>query len=176
MLPPWVICVTSQSSEELAERGFRQSGYRVYLPRYRKVLLPHGSDRRTAASMRPLFSRALFIQDWRGWPDRAVAGTVGLMMQRPTVPALMNDDDVALILERERAGEFDEIPHARGSSPVRGDIKPGEEILIDAFGSQVLGILERLTTDGKALVSAMLFGGMVPVSIDADALRRPAKR
>src|SRR5580765_4151861 len=107
-LPTWVVVVTKPAAEEVAERGFRAAGYRVCLLRYRKILSPHGRDRRGAMSMRPLFSRLLFVQDWRGWPDPPVAGTVSLMSVRPGKPVEISDELVAELQERERVGEFDE--------------------------------------------------------------------
>ena len=174
MSSPWVVVVTKPSAEEIAERGLRQAGYRVYLPRFRKLLLPHGRTRRQVTSMRPLFSRVVFAQDWRGWPEMSIAGATGLMRSRPSGPARLSDDDVALILQRELSGEFDEIEHARGASRVRSDIKPGEAVEIEAFGAHVLGVLEALTSDGRALVEALLFSGRVRLSVDADAIRRVA--
>jgi Transcription termination factor nusG len=173
VMPTWVIVETKSSAEELAERSLRQAGYRVYLPRFRKLLSPHGRERRQASVMRPLFARVLFAQDWRGWPDIPVSGTVGLMHVRPQMPAKLFDRDVALIMERERSGDFDEINQARGSGLfIRSDIEPGEEVEFNAFGRRVLGVLDELTEDGKALVSALLFGSEVRTSVDADAIRR----
>ena len=84
MMPFWVIVETKQSAEEVAERSLRQAGYRVYLPRYRKLLSPHGRGRQPVTSMRPLFARVLFVQDWRGWPALPISGTVGLMLLTTT--------------------------------------------------------------------------------------------
>jgi hypothetical protein len=124
--------------------------------------------------MRPLFNRLLFAQDWRGWPDSPISGTVGLMFLRPGAPASLSDVDVTLIMERERAGEFDEIRAAKGSGLVmRTDIVPGDAVVIEVFGRRVLGVLEGLTEEGKAVVGAMLFAGReTRTTVDADAVQK----
>jgi hypothetical protein len=171
MMPAWVIIETKPSAEEVAERSLRQAGYRVYLPRYRKLLSPHGRARQPVTSMRPLFSRVLFVQDWRGWPQLPISGTVGLMLMRPQVPAKLPDEDVVLILNRERAGEFDEaLPNGSGVA-VRNDIAPGEEVAFEAFGARIMGVLDELTSDGRAIVSALMFGRVVSTSVSAAGLR-----
>ena len=173
MLPDWTVLETKSMAEEVAERSLRQSGYRTFLPRYRRVLRPHGRLRQTTSALRPLFPGLLFVADWRGWPDVPISGTVGLIMVRPGVPAKLPDVDIALIMERERAGEFDEVQYARGSGLViRSDITPGDAVDIEIFGTRVMGVLEELTAAGKAVVHAMVFGREVRTEVDADALQK----
>lgn len=170
MLPPWVIVLTKSTAEDAAESSLRQVGYRVYVPRYRKVLLPHGRQRRPDQIMRPLFERLVFVQDWRGWPSKIrIIGTVGLMPARPGVAQLC-DADVALIMERERAGDFDMVgPH--GDDTQRGDLAIGDEVEFDAFGAKIMGVLEALSPNGKAIVSALIFGRIVRTEVGAGSLR-----
>lgn len=170
--PVWVIVQTKPMSEEITERGLRQAGYRSYFPRYRKLLSPHGRLRSGVTMMRPLFPRLVFAQDWRGWPDRSISGATGLMPARPGV-ARLADADVALIMDRERAGEFDDVRHPRGSdSKIREDISPGDEVDWEAFGRRVIGILEGLSANGKAVVQAMIFDRMVRTEVPASSLRK----
>lgn len=170
--PAWVIVRTKSLCEEVVERSLRQAGYRSYLPRYRKLLAAHGIKRRPIASMRPLFPGLCFAQDWRGWPDTSISGAVGLMQGRPGVARLC-DADVALIMSRERAGDFDDIRHPRGSGKyIRDDIKPGDEVEIAAFGRRVLGVLAALTPTGKAIISAMIFDRLVRVEVNAEAVNK----
>lgn len=168
--PAWTIVVAKSLQEEIAERSLRQAGYRVYLPRYRKLISPHGRERKPTTAMRPLFSGLLFVQDWRGWPNTPVIGTVGLMQARPGV-AKLTDDDVALIMVRERACEFDDVRRpSGGGTVVRDDISPGDEVEIEAFGARIMGVLDELSENGKAIVSAMVFGRTVRMEVDAAAL------
>jgi hypothetical protein len=39
--PGWVIVLIKPGADEATERSLRQAGYRVYLPRYRKMLRTH---------------------------------------------------------------------------------------------------------------------------------------
>ena len=173
MMPAWVIVETKPSAEEVAERSLRQAGYRVYLPRYRKVLSPHGRARQPVTTMRPLFARVLFVQDWRGWPAMGMRMNcvVGLMLLRPQVPAKLSDEDVALIIERERAGEFDESAPTGSGAAVRSDLDPGEEVELEAFGSRIMGVLDELTSDGRAIISALMFGRIMSIRVSAAGLR-----
>jgi hypothetical protein len=172
MMPAWVIVETKPSAEEVAERSLRQAGYRVYLPRYRKVLSPHGRARQPVTTMRPLFARVLFVQDWRGWPAMGMSCMVGLMLLRPQVPAKLSDEDVALIIERERAGEFDESAPSGSGAAVRTDLDLGEEVELEAFGSRIMGVLDELTDDGRAIISALMFGRIMSIRVSAAGLKR----
>lgn len=168
MLPPWVIVLTKSAAEDAAERSLWAAGYRVYLPRYRRLLLPHGLTRRSASAMRPLFPGLVFAQDWRGWPKISIVGATGLMQARPGI-ATLSDADVAVIMERERQGDFD----MASTNGVRGDLAIGDEVEFEAvFGAKILGVLEELTPNGKAIVAAMIFGRMVRTEVGAASLNR----
>jgi len=173
VLPDWVIVETKVASEEMVERGLRLAGYRAYVPRYRKLVTPHGSSRQSALTMRPLFTRLVFAQDWRGWPETSIiSGARGLMQARPGV-ARLADPDVALIMARERSGDFDDVRHPRRSGKyIRDDIVPGDEVEIERFGRRVLAVLSELSVNGKAIVESLLFGRSVRTEVDAEALRR----
>jgi len=171
LAPVWVIVQTKSMSEEMTERGLRQAGYRAYFPRYRRLLSPHGGYRRPVTMMRPLFPRLVFAQDWRGWPDRPISGAVGLMPARPGLARLV-DTDVAEIMVRERRGEFDDVRHPQGGGiQIRDDIKPGDEVDWEAFGRRVIGVLEGLSANGKAIVQSMIFDRMVRTEVEASGLR-----
>lgn len=172
--PAWVIVQTKMMTEEITERALRQQGYRVYIPRYRRLLSPHGTLRKPTSAMRPLFPRLVFCQDWRGWPDVSIIGAVGLMQARPGL-AKLSDGDVEVIMIRERRGDFDDVRYPRGDGKphVRDDIVPGDEVDWEAFGRRVMGVLEELTPAGKAIVQAALFDGrMVRTEVDAVVLRK----
>lgn len=171
MPPAWVIIQTKPAAEEIAERSLQQAGYRIYLPRFRKLLTPHGRLRRGTTIMRPLFPRVLFAQDWHGWPDTPILGTTGVMMLSGGKAARLSAADIALIVDRERRCEFDEI-RPGGRQEVRTDLKSGDEVEFQAFGSKVLAVLTELTPDGRALVEALLFSGSVQTEVDADQLHK----
>jgi hypothetical protein len=162
MPPPWVIVETRPAAEDAAERSLRLAGYRVYLPRYRCLVHPHGRSRSAVTVLRPIFPRMLFAQDWRGWPAMPINCVVGLMSLQPGIPARLSDEDVAYIMDRERSREFDQIDK----------YAVGDTVEIDAFGSRIVGVLEALSKDGKATVSAMLLGRSVRTTVDADMISR----
>jgi hypothetical protein len=169
MLPPWVIVETKTSAEEVAERQLLQAGYRAYLPRYRRLLLPHGRHRRPIIIMRPLFARLVFCQDWRGWPaDVSITGAIGLMKSRPGI-AKLADTDIELIQQRERSGEFDmAVPRGSGA---RQDIKVGDEVEIE--GQKIMGVLAELTPGGKAIIWSVIFDRIVRVEVpNANTLNK----
>jgi hypothetical protein len=171
MLPQWVIVETKPQAEELAERQFRSAGYRAYFPRYRKLLLPHGVDRPSISVMRPLFARLVFVQDWRGWPKISIGGAVGLMAARPG-NAKLADADVALIMERERVGDFDMVG-PRGDGRARGDLMPGDKVELEAgFGTRIMGVLDELSPNGKAVIWTVIFDRLVKTSVDAETLHK----
>ena len=167
--PPWVVVITKPAAEEVAERNLRQAGYRVYLPRYRKLMRPHGSDRRGQPSMRPLFVGYLFVHDWRGWPEVPINGVLRLM-QSVGRTVEMADSDLLRIWERERQGRFDEVPTPR-SRVQRTDLEIGGTYEFDALGGCIEATLEDLSENGKAVVRALMFGREIPWTVDADELR-----
>lgn len=168
--PTWAIVRTMPQAEEVAERSLRQVGYRVYLPRYRKLLLPHGRDRRPATALRPLFFGILFAQDWRGWPQQSVSGTSGLLKIAGNA-AKLSAADIEIMQAKERACEFDNIKRPpSGGVVIRDDIKPGDDCEIDMFGQRIMAVLDELSEDGKAMLRVMIFGRAVRTEADANAL------
>jgi len=160
MPPPWVIVETRPAAEDAAERSLRLAGYRVYLPRYRCLVHPHGRSRSAVTVLRPIFPRMLFAQDWRGWPAMPINCAVGLLSLQPGIPAKLSDEDVAYIMDRERSREFDQIDK----------YAVGDTVEIDAFGSRIVGVLEALSKDGKATVSAILLGRTVRTTVKVEKL------
>jgi hypothetical protein len=87
----------------------------------------------------------------------------------------LSDRDVATIMERERAGESDDVRHPPGSGKyVRDDIRPGEDVEIEVFGRRVLAVLSGLSPSGKAIVETLLFHRPVTTELDAALLRKVA--
>jgi hypothetical protein len=152
-------------AEETAERSLRQFGYRAYLPRYRRLLLPHGRDRRTATAIRPLFTGLVFAQDWRGWPPITVIGTIGLLKVAGII-ASISHADIELMQKKELACSFDDIPRPM----MRGNIRPGDDCEVDISGSRIMAVLDELSDSGKAILRANILGREVKLHADADDL------
>lgn len=167
--PPWVIVITKTAQEEVAERSLRQAGYRVYLPRYRREIYPHGHARKGRPSMSPLFAGYVFVHDWHGWPTEPILGTTGLMKVAASNVTLQ-DSDIALIWDREKAGAFDLLPPP--NARVR-NLSIGESVTFEVHGEAVIGQLEALSDSGKAIVrSLMMFNREARYTVPAEQLRR----
>lgn len=170
--PAWAIVRTLPQAEEIAERSLRQVGYRAYLPRYRKLLLPHGRDRKPATALRPLFVGIIFAQDWRGWPTHTVTGTSGLLKIAGNTAKLTNAD-IDIMQAKERACEFDDIKRPpSGGVVIRDDIHVGDDCEIEMFGQRVMAVLDELSDDGKAVLRATIMCREVRTEVDADSIRR----
>src|SRR4029077_18660023 len=146
-----------------AERSLRLAGYRGYLPRYRCVVHPHGRSRNAVTVLRPIFPRLACVQDLRGWPAMPINCAVGLLSFQAGVPAGLSDADVALIMDRERNREFD------GTMFVCR-YKVGDAVEIEMLEHRIMGVLERLSPDGKATVSAMLLGRTIRTHVPVHRL------
>lgn len=168
--PAWTIVICKSSQEEAAERSMRQAGYRVYLPRYRKEMRPHGNTRRGTPSMRPLFTGYLFVQDWNGWPEMSISGVSGLL-KTASSNVLLQDADVMVIWEREKAGQFDELPAPRSKAARRTDLKIGGSVEFDLHGERILAVLEDLSDSGRTVVRGLMFNRETIYRVSADDLR-----
>lgn len=167
--PPWVIVITKASQEEVAERAFRQAGYRVYLPRYRREIYPHGHSRKGRPSLSPLFAGYVFVHDWHGWPSEPISGTIGLL-KVASGNVVLQDGDLAMIWEREKAGAFDLLPPPNARMH---NLSLGENVEFDMHGEAIMGELEALSDTGKAVVRGLMFNREVRYrNVPADILRR----
>jgi hypothetical protein len=171
--PAWVIVTTRSMCEDVVERGFWQAGYRAYVARYRRVTQPHGYNRKPAAVMRPVFPGLVFVQDWRGWPPERISHVVGLMSSSRATTAKLSGQDVAIIMERERTGQFE--PNARRPPTngiiIRDDLNIGDDIEFELSGRAIEAILEGLSEDGMATIRYSFFGRSNTSRIEADVLR-----
>lgn len=169
--PAWVIVCSR--APEVTERDFRRVGYRVYLPRYRKAIWPHGVERKPASILSPLWSGILFAQDWRGWPEgQRIGGEPRLMRGMSGKHARLSEGDVVKIMDKERALEFDEVKYPAGGGMVivRDDIPIGADVQIELRGARIRGVLHDLTDAGKAVIEYIMLGGPVRSTVDAGAL------
>lgn len=168
MNAPWVIIV-SQSPDQ-SERDFRRAGYRTHITRYRRMLSPHGVDRRCVTAMRSLFPGLVFVQDWRGWPRHSISGEPRLMPNAAGggAPAHLGDDDMMRLICDEWKGDFDDIkwPFGDGKPIVRQDLVVGMELVGEKLGMRIVGTLAKLSRAGKAT----LLTATGAVTIDASEL------
>lgn len=156
--PAWAVVMTR--SEDLTARDLLRCGYRVYLPRYRKVLWPHGADRRPTSIMVPLFRGMLFAQDWRGLPKHQPIGGEPRLMSayRGAGTYKLADEDIGIIRERENACAFDEVLYPIGPGMgfiIRDDIPEGTQVEFEQLGTRIVGELQGLSDNGKAFVNTV---------------------
>ena len=169
----WVIVETRAMCEHTVERSLRDAGYRTCVPLARQLRRPHGQDRKAIAIMRPVFSGIVFVQDWRGWPERTVTGVYRLMRGPRGANATLSGRDIAIIQDRERSGAFETSyprPPANGIV-TRDDLVIGEQVEYEVSDRTILGALEELSEDGMAVVRSLVFGREVRINVAADALR-----
>jgi hypothetical protein len=160
----WVVVMTHANCEEAAEKSLLQFGYHVYLPRYRRVLHPHGPGRATRTALRPAFAGYLFVKDFRGWPEEPIKGIIGLMNNPGGRPVLIMSADIEAVHQREWRGEFDEARLAGPSRRARrDDLAIGDEVSVTCHGERILGVLTELSDNGKAVIETILFAGRLRV-------------
>lgn len=173
--PAWVIVQTRTRCEDIVAQGFLNAGYRSYVPRQRVLTWPHGQHRKAAATMRAIFSGLVFVQDWRGWPDKRdhpISQVVGLMMAAG-VPAKLSGDDIAILMDRERRGLYE--PHAP-RPPANGVVLPdaltvGDAVEYDLAGTAIEAVIDELSASGRATIRALIFGRQTKMQVDAAELR-----
>lgn len=170
----WAILLSKSSAEVIAERSLREAGYRTYLPWFRKLVQPHGRERQSALSMRPVFPGIVFVQGWPGFVRPLMGVDRALPRHRGGPPATMSDGDIAHLMNREREGVFDEAKPPRGTSTDHLTI--GNQYEIEAHNRLISAVLEGLSPDGQATVSMMMFGRYTLAQVDASTLREVVAR
>lgn len=171
--PAWAIVRSRTRCEDIVERGLRDAGYRTYVPRFRTLTWPHGTQRKPAATMRALFSGLVFVQDWRGWPKEPISQVIGLMLSpRPGIPCALSGTDIALLMERERLGIYEpHHPRPPANGIVMAHVDIGDAVEFDLAGQAISGILDELSPNGSALIRAAILGRDVQIRVEAADLR-----
>jgi transcription antitermination factor NusG len=181
--PGWCVVMSNPMGEELAERGIREAGYRVYLPRERKMLRGDGTRKRPRSEivMRPLFRGYLFAelhpnQQWHPIRDARGVSRSALIM-RGERPALLPPALVEAIRIKEQAGDFDDPRIAAKNRPTRkafndGKLafKKGEIVRIETgpFESHLAQLVD-LDQQGRAILLHDLLGVLRDVPLDSLA-------
>ena len=188
----WIVIMSKSSAEHVAERTLQSAGWRVYCPRYRKLLRGTkiingkkvGIRRGGEVVFRPLFSRYIFCelhpeQQW--WPIRKAVGVDRIVMEPSTVtrpgepdrialPALLHPEIIELIRQAMDAGEFDEYRPRIVRNDLRQRLNRGERPMVRANGSGIVGRLVGLNDAGRAQVLISLLGREVQATADAGPL------
>lgn len=173
--PGWMVITARPMAEELAENTLKAAGWRVYLPRGRKVLRGIRIDPQTRKRirtrgfgeivMRPIFAGYLFVelhpgQSWA--PALAQRGVIGMLASRVgdgMRPKLVTERGIEALRSAERDGEFDEARCRRGKANHRPDLEIGARVAVEISGITLDGIIESLSDKrDQAIVRYMLFG------------------
>lgn len=143
---------------------------RNYAPYYRRIV--HTRDGRPETRLTPVFSGILFVQDWRGWPKYTIRRNRGLMRRGNGNIATISDDDIWVIMRKEREMKYDEVRfRLGGKAVVRDDIEVGDRVTFDRLGQRVEGVLaEALSPNGLAVVRALFFGRETRTTVPAAEL------
>ena len=164
----WATVITKPLSEAAAEMALQSRGWRVYLPRYRKILRGHRRGARGEAVLRPLFPRYLFAElrpQWSGIANvPGVLALVGGMVDGCWRPYLLAAEVIEEIRQREHAGEWDESREGR-----RLDLVVGGMVAIPELDG-MLGRLMGLGEDDRARVLIEILGRTVPATVRASGL------
>ena len=158
----WYAAYTQPNGEAKAVEHLARQGYRVYLPRYRRIVR---HARRRALVLRPLFPRYLFVgldrltQRWR--PIRSTAGVVGLVASGDE-PVAVDAGIIEGLRRQEAHGAFDLISPAQRLNPgdaVRVTEGPFADLIGRLLGmadhERVFILLELLGRTVRAEVSAL---------------------
>jgi transcription antitermination factor NusG len=181
--PAWIVVVAKPAAEELAERSLRQAGYRVYLPRYRKLL--HGvrlEGRRRIRTRGPgeivlrpamlgyLFAQVYMLDDdyHRAMRCKGVASFLRMGVGDP--PAHISEDAVNRIRDDENAGMFDEPRARRGKHVSRPDLAVGDQVRLEIGGMALAATLHSLDHSDRVVISYLLFGREMQARVDAHNL------
>ena len=175
-MPDWCVVISKSAMEEVAEARLHAQGYEVYLPRHRRILKGHRRYGRWGGRgevvLRPLFARYLFAVPHPEKPWSVILSTRGvadLLMWDENTPALLRQGEIEGIQQREQDGLFDE---ARDDG-IRKDLVKGEQVRTKISGVSILGIVdEDLTTNGKAIIRAMIFGRSSRIQVEAETLEK----
>jgi transcription antitermination factor NusG len=175
----WVAVMTKPLSEEVAARSLEGRGWRVYLPRYRRVLRgvrldAEGGRHRTRGAgeivLRPLFRGYLFAEVegglWRGIVG--LPGVLRLVTRREgehMVPRVVDEGLIEGVREAERSGEFDEV---RGDG-VRSDLKIGAQVRVAELDDRVAELV-GLDEVGRARVLVEILGRRVVARVGVGSL------
>lgn len=172
--PSWAIIRTRIRCEDVVERGLRENGYRAYVPRFRVLIWPHGAKRKPAATMRALFSGLVFAQDWRGWPREPISQVIGLLpSSRNGIPAALSGTDIAVLMDRERLGQYDiYAPRPPANGVVIPDaLKIDDAVEYELAGTVIAAVVRDLSPSGRAIIEGLFLGRVARMSVETSELR-----
>lgn len=173
--PQWAVVAARNGFEEFVESRVRQEGYRVYLPRYRKMLrgIRIGEDGRRVRCrgpgtpvLRPLLAGFLFAELHPGqWLPRDIADR-WRHWRWNNARAFVSEAAVERMRDVERQGSFDEV---RGNG-LRSGLRVGGAAEVEIASQRMACVIDDLSDPDRVIVRAMLFNRETSLSVKADDL------
>ena len=180
----WAVVLTKHGSEEIAEGLIIQTGFNVYLPRYRKRLRgvrlgKNGRRIRTRGPgeivYRALFPNYLFVELTEG-DDPAlelIRGVQAVLRRRLPhggfgPPRLIGSEIIGVIRDIVASGKWDEVGEIDHRSP-RVNVKIGDKVRVGAgdWGG-VIGKLIDLDEQGRARLLTEFLGELREIPVSAE--------
>jgi transcription antitermination factor NusG len=155
----WACARTEPRREAVAARFLGLAGYRVYVPRIREQRLKGG---RRIVTVAPLFPSYCFIAIETGWHRARWSIGVAALIMNGTGPALVRDEIIDAIREREIRGAI-ELP--------KPPLIPGVRVRIVAGQlSGIEGLYAGMKSRERVEVLLALLGGQQRVTLPRDDL------
>ena len=158
----WYVVHTQPRAETRAVFHLERQGYRVFCPRYRKVVR---HSRKRTSTLAPLFPSYLFLRldvsrdQWRS--VNGTRGVVRLIMQSEVPQPVPRGIVEALQARMSADGAMDWTPTFKIGQAVR---------IADGPFADFVGTLERLDAAGRVRVLLDLLGRSVLVALRCEAL------
>lgn len=171
----WGIVAARIGLEEFVEDRLRQSGYRVYLPRYRKILqgIRIGDDGRRIRCrgpgtpvLRPLLAGFLFAELHTGqWLPRDIADR-WRHWRWNNARAFVSEAAIERLRQVEGEGQFDEVR----DDGVRAGLRTGCAAEAEIAGQRLAVVVDDLSDPDRVIVQAMMFNREIPLIVKARDL------
>jgi transcription antitermination factor NusG len=173
--PAWLVVVARPSADHIAERTLKASGWRVFVPRYRRVLRGHGRkgwSRSGEIVQRSLFGQYIFAEvhpDQTWAPIRRAIG-VDRILTVASRPAFVDQATIEELREVVDSGAFDEVNQHGTRMDLRRMLDAGERPIVRYNGSGFVGRLIHLDERGRASLLIEMLGRVNRIQVDAEPL------
>lgn len=159
----WYLCYTKPKSEHQASVNLSRQGYHNYLPMYRDTRIIKG---KMVARVEPMFPRYLFVSldtESDNWaPIRSTLG-VSSLVRFGLKPAVVSDDLVAMLLEREDQEGLQNAPQR--------EFEPGQKVRVHSGPfKDYEGIFLARNSNERVLVLLDILGKDSKLSIRSDQI------
>lgn len=179
----WYVVMTNPRCEARAQSGLIDKGFAVYLPQYKlERLLGRKGKTARAITSRTLFPRYMFVRaPFGSWPRiTSTDGIQGLVRDCGVSgrPLSVSDQAVAMLLDHQNAGAFDELldpekqPKGRAKK-MQPPFSDGEKVrVLDGPFKDFMATVVRAIAGHSADILVEILGHLTPVNIDIAQIRK----